>query len=486
MTYETVIGLEIHVQLATRTKMFCADAYEYGAEPNTRVCPVCLGLPGALPVVNGAAVELGVRAALGLGCVVHGVSVFARKNYFYPDLPKGYQITQYDRPLGTDGAVAMPGGSVRIRRVHLEEDSGKSIHDRFDGHTALDFNRAGVPLIEIVTEPDIRSPADARSFLLRLKRLLEYLAVSDCDMEKGSLRVDANLSVRPAGSDELGTKTEVKNLNSFGNVERALAYEAARQAAVLDAGDAVVHETRLWDAGAGEARAMRSKEELHDYRYFPEPDLPPLFVPDDRIATIRDAIPELPDARAARFRDDLGLPDPDADALTATRALADYFEATVQAATGEAAGTAAGDVAAADFARAAANRIRTDVLAWLNDHALTIEYFPVPPARLAELIALVDDGTLSSTMGSTVLARMADTGRAAPEIVEADGLAQVSDDARLQRWVDEALDAHPDEADRLRAGEAKLVGFFMGDVMRRSGGKADPGRCAEMLRERAT
>ncbi len=475
MTYETVIGLEIHVQLATRTKMFCGDEYEYGAPPNTRVCPVCLGLPGALPVPNAAAVELGVAAALGLGCTVHPVSVFARKNYFYPDLPKGYQITQYDRPLATGGVLEVPEGAVRIQRVHLEEDAGRSDHDRFDGRTALDFNRAGVPLIEIVTEPDVRSPAHARAFLLGLKRVLEYLGVSDCDMEKGSLRVDANVSVRPVGSDALGTKTEVKNLNSFANVERALAYEAARQQAVLDAGAAVIHETRLWDAGAGEARAMRSKEASHDYRYFPEPDLQPLTLSDERIAAVRDALPELPAARTARFSNDYGLPGTDAAALTASRELADYFEAVV-----------GGGPVEPERARAVAGWVRTDVLAWLNERGVVIDAFPVAPAALAELIALVRDGTVSSSMGSTVLRRMAESGRSAPEIVEEEGLAQVSDDERLRQWVGEALAAHPDEATRLDAGEVKLVGFFMGKVMHRSGGRADPQRTAAILRERAS
>ena len=300
MDYEPVIGLEVHVQLKTRTKMFCADSAEFGAPPNTHVCPVCLGLPGALPVANAHAVELGVRAALGLHCTVHETSIFARKNYFYPDLPKGYQITQYDRPLATGGWLDVPTGAaegttrVRIRRVHLEEDAGKSLHDRFPGRTAVDLNRAGVPLIEIVTEPDIRSPAQARAFLTRLKQVLEYLEVSDCDMEKGSLRVDANVSVRPAGSTELGTKTEVKNMNSFAHVERALAFEVGRQVALLERGATVVHETLLWDAARGEARPMRSKEESHDYRYFPDPDLPPLVLRPADIERIRAGLPELP------------------------------------------------------------------------------------------------------------------------------------------------------------------------------------------------
>ncbi|MFW6330116.1 MAG: Asp-tRNA(Asn)/Glu-tRNA(Gln) amidotransferase subunit GatB [Gemmatimonadota bacterium] len=484
MKYEAVIGLEIHVQLATRTKMFCGCRYRYGAEPNTLLCPVCLGLPGALPMPNDRAVELAVRAALALECEVAETSVFARKNYLYPDLPKGYQITQYDRPLAVRGVFrqgaarrdagagdSAPDGEERhvlIQRVHLEEDTGKSLHDRFPERTALDFNRAGVPLIEIVTEPSIRSPAEARAFLVALKRTLEYLEASDCDMEKGSLRVDANLSVRPAGAG-LGTKTEVKNLNSFSAVERALAHEAERQARVLDGGGEVAQETRLWDADAGVTRPMRSKEATHDYRYFPEPDLPPLVVTAGRLAAIRRAMPELPEARARRFQEEYGLRDYDASVLAASRPLADYFEATAHA---------AGDP------KAAGNRIMTDVLAWLNARGLGIEAFPVTPRALAELTTLVADGTLSSSAATTVLDRMAETGRPAAEIADAEGLAQVSDDAALGRWVAAALAAHPREAARLEAGEAKLVGFFMGKVMAASGGAADPKRAAALLRGR--
>ena len=471
--YETIIGLEIHVQLKTATKMFCADPVEFGASPNTRVCPVCLGLPGALPVPNAEAADLAVTAALALGCTVHETSVFARKNYFYPDLPKGYQITQYRRPLATDGALASPGTSansgVRIRRVHLEEDAGKSLHDRIPGKTAVDLNRAGTPLIEIVTEPDLRSPEQARTFLTRLKRTLEYLGVSDCDMETGSLRVDANVSVRPTGDDALGTKTEVKNLNSFGNVERALTYEAARQARVLAAGEAVVHETRLWDADAGEARPMRGKEAEHDYRYFPEPDLPPLVLDPDHVEEIRAGLPELPDAREARFLAEYELPEYDAGVLTADRAVADYFEAL------------AGRV----DPKAASNWVMGEVMAWLNETGQGIDAFPIAPDRLAALIALAEDGTVSSTGAKEVFARMADGDKRPPAaIVDAEGLAQVSDTDELKTWVDQALAEHPEEAHRLRGGEAKLIGFFVGRVMQTSGGKADPEKVQALLRER--
>ncbi len=477
MRYEPVIGLEIHVQLKTATKMFCGNSAEFGAEPNTHVCPVCLGLPGALPVVNRRAVELGVRAALGLNCTVHETSVFARKNYFYPDLPKGYQITQYDRPLATNGWLVVPvegeesgeAARVRIRRIHLEEDAGKSLHDRFPGETAIDLNRAGVPLIEIVTEPDLKSPAHARAFLTRLKQLLEYLEVSDCDMEKGSLRVDANVSVRPAGSDRLGTKTEVKNMNSFANVERALNFEIERQSRVLDAGGKVEAQTLLWDAARGEARPMRSKEESHDYRYFSEPDLPPLVLERAEIEAIRGVLPELPDARERRFREQYGLPAYDAGVLTATREVADYFEAVA---------AAAGD------AKAASNWVMTEVLAWLNQRQCAITDFPVPPEHIAQLIGLVADGTVSSTLGRQVFTRMVETGKPPATIVEEEGLAQVRDTGQLEAWVDEVIAAHPAEAERYRAGEQKLIGFFMGQVMRKSGGKADPRQATEIIRRK--
>jgi aspartyl-tRNA(Asn)/glutamyl-tRNA(Gln) amidotransferase subunit B len=471
---EPVIGLEIHVQLATATKMFCGDRAECGAAPNTHVCPVCLGLPGALPVANVNAVALAVRAALGLGCVVHPVSVFARKQYFYPDLPRGYQITQYDRPLATDGAVDVHGegdhaGVVRIRRLHLEEDAGKSLHDRVPDRTAIDLNRAGVPLIEIVTEPDLRSPAHARAFLHRLRQTLRYLEVSDCDMEKGSLRVDANLSVRPAGSRRLGNRTEVKNLNSFASVERALRFEAERQTAIVAAGGTVADQTLLWDAGAGEARAMRTKEESPDYRYFPDPDLPPLEIPPAAVDRARRALPELPAARARRFGREFELPAYDADVLTASRPLADYFEAVARA---------AGDP------KAASNWVMTEVLAWVKQQAAPPSAFPVPPAELAGLIRLTLDGAVSTTMGRQVLARMIATGRPGGAIIEAEGLGQIGDERRLAEWVDAVVAEHPAEVRRFRAGEDRLLSFFMGHVMRRSGGRADPRRAAALLRER--
>ncbi|HUH11645.1 MAG TPA: Asp-tRNA(Asn)/Glu-tRNA(Gln) amidotransferase subunit GatB [Longimicrobiales bacterium] len=470
--WEAVIGLEVHVQLATATKMFCRDRAVFGAEPNSHVCPVCLGLPGALPVPNARAVELGARAALALGCTVHPVSIFARKNYFYPDLPKGYQITQFERPLATAGLLAAPADEgeeerpVRIRRIHLEEDAGKSLHDRLAGRTAVDLNRAGVPLVEIVTEPDLESPARARAWLGRLKQVLEYVEVSDCDMEKGSLRVDANVSLRPRGSSALGTKTEVKNMNSFANVERALAYEVERQTALLDAGGSVVHETLLWDAGRGEARAMRGKEESHDYRYFPEPDLPPLVLAPETAARVAAELPELPAARRARLRESYGLPAYDAEVLTATRALADFYEAVV---------AEAGD------AKAASNWTMTEVLGWANQHPAGLSAFPVPPAWVGELVRMVGDGTLSGSAGKRVFQAMLDERERPGPIVAREGLAQVRDSEQLEGWVREVVAAHPEEADRYRSGEEKLMGFLMGQVMKRSAGRADPRQASELL-----
>ena len=463
MAWETVIGLEVHVQLLTRSKMFCGCSTAFGDPPNTNVCPVCLGLPGALPMPNAQAMRLAVRAALALGCAVQERSVFARKNYFYPDLPKGYQISQFDEPLAVRGSVEFESpdrGRIRcgVTRLHVEEDAGKLIHDRFPGKTAVDLNRAGTPLAEIVSEPDIRSPAEARAYLTTLKQILVYAEVSDCSMEQGSLRVDANLSVRRAGDPKLGTKCEVKNLNSFANVERALEAERARQVALLESGGRVVQSTLLFNAGTGQVKLLRSKEESHDYRYFPDPDLPPLVLRKAWIDEQRSALPELPDAKRDRLAQKYGLPAYDARVLAGDRVIADYFEAVAGA--------------GAD-PKAAAHWVMGDAMTGYNES----RRFAVPPPRLAELIALVAGNVLSLQAAKKVFAspELADPAAGSTQaIAERLGLTQVSDTGALGGWVDEVLTANPKEVERYRAGEVKLIAFFVGQVMKKSRGKADP------------
>jgi aspartyl-tRNA(Asn)/glutamyl-tRNA(Gln) amidotransferase subunit B len=468
--WETVIGLEVHVQLATASKLFCGCATRFGDPPNSHVCPVCLGLPGALPVPNEAAVRLGVRAALVLGCTVHPRSIFARKNYFYPDLPKGYQISQFDRPLATGGSVTtdLPGReplAVGITRLHLEEDAGKLVHDRIPDSTAVDLNRAGTPLAEIVTEPDLRSPAEARAFLTTLKQLLLYAEVSECSMEKGSLRVDANVSLRQPGATELGTKTELKNMNSFANVERAIEVEQTRQAAILERGDAVEQMTLLFDPGTGQVRSMRSKEESHDYRYFPDPDLPPLVIAAEAIGGEQAALPELPASKRRRYRELLGLTGYDAGVITADRTVASYFEATL---------------AAGAPVKVAANWVMGDVMAKYNETAT----FPVGPDSLARLIALVEEGALSLQAARKVFAELVSTTEAPAQVAARLGLIQVRDRSALASWVDEVIAGHPAEVGRYRGGEGKLLGFLVGQVIKRSRGAADPKAVTALLTNR--
>ena len=473
MSWEMVIGLEVHVQLRTAEKLFCSDGTVFGAAPNSQVCPVCLGLPGALPVLNGEAVDLAITAALGLDCRVHEVSVFARKSYFYPDLPKGYQITQFSQPLATEGIVDVRSDAetrpIRIRRVHMEEDAGKSIHDRIPDGTAVDLNRAGVPLIEIVTEPDLRTPAQARTFLQELKRTLEYLDVSDCNMEEGSLRVDANVSLRPEGAEAYGVKTEVKNLNSFSAVERSVVVEAKRQTAILEAGGEVVQETLLWDERDGTLRSMRSKEESHDYRYFPDPDLPPVRLEPERIRQLEAGLPELPARRRTRLMEEHCLDGRDVEVLIASRSLADYFEALV---------AVVGD------SKAAANWVKGPLLKEANRVQRSVEDLGMPPPSLAELIGLVEDGTVSGTMGRRVLGQMVDSGKTAREIIETEGLSQVQDSDELNAWVDAVIEENSDEVERYRSGETRLIGYFVGQTMRKSQGRADPKALSALLRGR--
>lgn len=471
--FEPVIGLEIHAQLLTDTKIFCGCSARFGAAPNANVCPVCLGLPGALPVLNRRAVELGVRAALALGCTVRARSVFARKNYFYPDLPKGYQISQYEHPLAVDGAVSCGPdgdvGAVRIVRVHLEEDAGKSLHaaDGDDRRTHLDFNRSGVPLIEIVTHPDLRLASEAAAFFTRLRGILTTVGANDGNMEEGSLRCDANVSVRPAGATALGTKVEVKNLNSFRFLQRAIEHETRRQTEVVRAGGRVAQETRLWDTAAGRTVSMRSKEDAHDYRYFPEPDLPPVEVPEAWVAEIRAALPELPEARKQRLVREYGLSADEAAQLADGAASTRYFEAAS---------------AAAGNPKAAAHWVMGEVARRLNADGVGIDAVGVSPEALGRLIRLVDAGAVSGSAAKTVFERMYETGREAAEVVEAEGLGQIGDEERLREIVARVVADNDDAVARFRGGNRGSLGFLVGQVMRATGGRADPKLVNTLLR----
>ncbi|NPV29025.1 MAG: Asp-tRNA(Asn)/Glu-tRNA(Gln) amidotransferase subunit GatB [Firmicutes bacterium] len=473
--YEAVIGLEVHVELRTKSKAFCSCPNVFGSEPNTNVCPVCLGLPGVLPVLNQAVLEYAVRTGLALNCEIASFSKFDRKNYFYPDLPKNYQISQYDLPLCRNGYLELEVEGVKrrigITRVHMEEDAGKLIHG--EGEDAdcslVDTNRAGVPLLEIVTEPDLRSPEEARLFLEKLKAILQYIDVSDCKMEEGSLRCDANISVRPVGTNVLNPKTEIKNMNSFRAVHRALSAEMARQCAIWEAGGRVVRETRAWDEEQGTTVGMRTKEEASDYRYFPDPDLVPIVLSSDFIARVREGLPELPEARKQRFVREYGLPSYDAGVLTSSRPLADFYEACVRG---------------YPDPKTVSNWIMGEFLRLLKASDLEVAETKLTPSHLVEMLELLKEGTISGKIAKTVFEEMFRTGKRAREIVEARGLVQISDEAELARVVDEVLAAHPGVVADYRSGKEKALAFLVGQVMKATRGKANPQAVNKIIKEK--
>ena len=474
--YEAVIGLEVHAEMLTASKVFCACSTTFGAPPNENTCPVCVGMPGVLPVLNRRVVEFAIKTGLATHCQIATVSRWARKNYFYPDLPKGYQISQYELPLCVDGHVdvAVDGHrqAIRLTRIHMEEDAGKNVHDAHSDASLVDYNRSGVPLMEIVSEPDIRSSTEAGAYLRKLRAILQYLEVCDGNMEEGSFRCDANVSVRVSGDAAFGTKVEIKNLNSFRYVERAIEYEIKRQSEHLQSGDRIVQETRLWDAAREVTRSMRSKESAHDYRYFPEPDLLPLVIPESWIEEIRRSLPELPDARSRRFVDEYGLPPYDAEVLTARKDTADYFEAAIGVHRNP---------------KSISNWIMGDLLRVLHerklDDALVIRTWPTSPTHLAGLVRLIDNGEISNTIAKTVFEEMVRSGDDPEHIMTQQGLRQVTDETAILTAVDEVLRKHADKVDQYRAGKDKLFGFFVGQVMKATQGKANPQQVNSLLKK---
>jgi len=466
--YEPVIGLEVHVQLGTRTKIFCGCPTSFGAPPNSNVCPVCLGLPGALPVLNRKAVELAMKAAISLGCTIRPVSRFARKNYFYPDSPKGYQISMYDEPLAEHGCVDIniegTAKRIGITRIHMEDDAGKSLHEGFkdsDRYTYVDLNRCGAPLIEIVSEPDMRSSDEAFAYLTELKQTLQFVEVSTCDMEKGHLRCDANVSVRLKGAEKFGTRAEVKNLNSFRFLKQAIEYEIARQVAIIENGGTIHQETRLFNSDSGETIGMRSKEDAHDYRYFPEPDLAPLRVGDQWLSEVRSTMPELPAAKRARFIEVYGLRKYDAEVLTSTRAMAEYYEIVAEVSRDP---------------KVAAN--------WVIGEGKEISDSNLPARYLGELVGMIVRGELSGKLAKEVLPKMMESGEAPSVIVEREGLKQISDSGALEKIVDEVLAANPKQVEQFKSGKTTVIGFLVGQVMKASRGQANPAAVNELLKSR--
>lgn len=466
MIYEPVIGLEVHVQLGTKSKLFCSCPADFGSEPNRNTCPVCLGWPGSLPVLNREALRLAVKAGLALGCEINSRLKFDRKNYFYPDLPKAYQISQYDMPVNSGGEIVLESKKIGITRAHLEEDAGKLLHEGISDGSLADYNRAGIPLLEIVSEPDIRSAAEAYEYLNNLKSILLYLEVSDCNMEEGKLRCDANVSVRKVGETKFGTKTEIKNLNSFKAVQKAIEYEIERQIRTLEEGGRVNQETRLWNDDKGQTVLMRSKEHAHDYRYFPEPDLVPFRIEKDWIDSIRKTLPELPQARAKRFRAELGLSDYDSVTLVENKALANYFEKCI---------------AEKVSPKLASNWILSELLAILNGAGMTIDSSPITPSDLAGLIRLIEDQTISGKIAKDVLPLMFETKKSAKEIVTEKGWIQVTDTKLIEEAADKIIAANPKSAEDFKAGKKQALGFLVGQIMKETQGKANPKIVNEIL-----
>ena len=476
MKYETVIGLEVHVQIKTKTKIFCSCSTEFGSRPNENTCPICLGMPGVLPVLNKRFLESSMRACLATHCTIEPMNRFARKNYFYPDLPKGYQISQFELPLGTNGYININVDGTKKRigltRIHMEEDAGKLIHGEklgSPGKSYVDFNRTGVPLCEVVSEPDLRSSEEARAYLIELKSILEYTGVSDCNMEEGSLRCDANVSIRPVGQKEFGTRTELKNLNSFKFIQKAIEYEVDRQTKILDQGDTVKQETRLYDSDRGETFPMRSKEEAHDYRYFPDPDLVPIMIDETWVEKLRQTIPELPEQKRERFVKSYGIPEYDTGVLTSSAPLADYFEKCT---------------ALFPHPKTISNWMMGDLLRELKKDGRDIVDCPVSPSALVDLLKLIQSGTISGNIAKGVFEEMYRTQKSAGSIVEEKGLKQITDSSAIEKIVAEVLQANPSQVEEFKGGKEKVLGFLVGQVMKASKGKANPGMVNKLLKEK--
>ena len=476
MKYETVIGLEVHVQIKTKTKIFCSCSTEFGSRPNENTCPICLGMPGVLPVLNKRFLESSMRACLATHCTIEPMNRFARKNYFYPDLPKGYQISQFELPLGTNGYININVDGTKKRigltRIHMEEDAGKLIHGEnlgSPGKSYVDFNRTGVPLCEVVSEPDLRSSEEARAYLIELKSILEYTGVSDCNMEEGSLRCDANVSIRPIGQKEFGTRTELKNLNSFKFIQKAIEYEVDRQTKILDQGDTVKQETRLYDSDRGETFPMRSKEEAHDYRYFPDPDLVPIMIDETWVEKLRQTIPELPEQKRERFVKSYGIPEYDTGVLTSSAPLADYFEKCT---------------ALFPHPKTISNWMMGDLLRELKKDCRDIVDCPVSPSALVDLLKLIQSGTISGNIAKGVFEEMYRTQKSAGSIVEEKGLKQITDSSAIEKIVAEVIQANPGQVEEFKGGKEKVLGYLVGQVMKASKGKANPGMVNKLLKEK--